>query len=408
MKKNNFYSVVKFTILQSMKSRWFYLMLVCGLLSVGLGVNADKIMSYFNDSKIANVGVVDLTDELFYANQIELMSNSNLLESNYKQISFADIQKSKEQIASGSGDIDAMIVFYDGFQESEIFYGENIESRTVSYELTTTSSQLTSAYRAQTLGLSEEEIASLFGIPTVTSVFLSNDETASGYLLLIMFVMMLYFLILIYGSILSNSVVEEKSSRIMETLLCYTKPLTLMLGKITGYFAIALLHMGIWGGFAFIAMNGTPIDEETTSLFAGLLTTKTIFLFAISLIFGFLMYASAYVAFASYADNAQDATQLMMPMTLLLMAAFIVSMFALNNTTSNLCTVLSYCPFFAPILFFGQAVSNGASMFSMVTHIVTQIVETAIIIAVSAYFYRQGVFHYGASNFLQRFIRVRR
>ena len=92
------------------------------------------------------------------------------------------------------------------------------------------------------------------------NVTLSVEDATSLLQLAIVFV--LFLLIMVYGSNIANSIVEEKSGRIIETLLCYVKPLELLVGKVTGYLLGIVVQMVVWIGYYVILDNIMELPEN--------------------------------------------------------------------------------------------------------------------------------------------------
>ena len=207
-------------------------------------------------------------------------------------------------------------------------------------------------------------------------------------------VVILFLLIMIYGASISNSVVEEKSARIIETLLCYVKPMELLAGKIVGYMVAVVQQLAIWGVVRAVGSLFIKQSENAVNI-SDLISGPAMVLIVGSIVFGFMMYAFAFAALASYTDNAQDSTQLMMPVVLMIMVVYFIGLAMMRGASSPVLTVITYLPFALPIL--GVSVNDlqTISMSTAVILVLIQIAEVVVISIICSRFYRRGVVSYG-------------
>ncbi len=240
-------------------------------------------------------------------------------------------------------------------------------------------------------------IGALFGTTVdaagQTSVVLSVEDAT--FLLQFSITFILFLLILIYGANIANSIVEEKSARIIETLLCYVKPLQLLVGKVTGYLLGIFVQVGAWIGYYLIldALMELPANPVFVTL--GKLQVQVYVLLAASIVFGFMMYAFAFAALSSYADNAQDSTQLLFPVTLVIMLAYFISLSVLNGFGGTWIHIVAKAPFFSSIVFFVTSDLTTLTWGEVAVSICIQLVEVILVAVICAKFYRRGVVSYG-------------
>lgn len=231
-------------------------------------------------------------------------------------------------------------------------------------------------------------------IQNVSNAASVTDPSEIQFYLSFGIVITLFLLILIYGANIANSIVEEKSGRIIETLLCYVKPVELLAGKLFGFVAGIITQMALWIGYFLVLKN--TIGYPEAFLASGInLSPQLLLLICGSMIFGFVMYAAAFVALASFADNAQDSTQLMLPVGVIIMAAYFLSLSAMNGSAGPVVSVLSYAPFFSSIMMFTRVDLLNISWGITVLNLLVQAVEMFLVIIVCSQIYRYGVVRYG-------------
>lgn len=226
------------------------------------------------------------------------------------------------------------------------------------------------------------------------SATVSSAPVDMNFLIPFLIVLVLFVLILIYGSNIANSVVEEKSARIIETLLCYVKPIELLTGKILGYVVGIITQLAIWIGYYLLLAHLIDMPGKNFDILS-VVNVQTLILMVGSVVLGFIMYAFAFAALASFTDNAQDSTQLMMPVGVVIMGVYFVSLAVLNGTKGIFITILSYAPFCSPIMSFATNDLQHLTWQRLLLNLSVQVIEVLAIIVVCSKIYRKGVASYG-------------
>ncbi|MBR6626780.1 MAG: ABC transporter permease [Lachnospiraceae bacterium] len=244
---------------------------------------------------------------------------------------------------------------------------------------------------------SDKIMGALFGSSAsaagqAATVMTAKDAT---FMLQFVIILILFLMILVYGANIANSIVEEKSGRIIETLLCYVKPLDLLAGKIVGYLLAIIMEIAIWVGYYLIL--DVLLELPANPIFAalGALQPQVYVFLAASIIFGFMMYAFAFAALSSYADNAQDSTQLMFPVTIVIMIAYFLSLAIMNGMDGTWAQIIAKAPFFSPIVTFVTSDLIALTWKEVGINLAIQLVEVIVVAAICAKFYRRGVVSYG-------------
>ena len=181
---------------------------------------------------------------------------------------------------------------------------------------------------------------------------------------------MIYITMIIYGSVVMQGVIQEKTNRVVEVIISSVRPFDLLMGKVLGIGAMGLLQMAFWaililgGSMAFGAIVSTFIDPASLNLpvsasssdilaaadIAIPVINPMIFVwFVVYFLLGYLLYASLFAAIGSSVEQQQDAQSLMLPvmMPIILSIAFIQPIIEAPNST--LAIVMSMIPFTSPI-----------------------------------------------------------
>ena len=239
----------------------------------------------------------------------------------------------------------------------------------------------------------------------------------SGYLLM-MFV-------IIYGSSVMRSVIEEKTSRIIEIIVSSVKPFQLMLGKILGNASAGLLQFLIWGIIIFIisavasSVFGVDMAEiqsaripaeqmdavkQATAGDKGQLIIQEILklpllkmfvLFIFYFLGGFMLYSSLFAAVGAAVDNETDTQQFMLPIMLpLILGVYVGFATVINDPHGSIAVLFSHIPFTSPIVML-MRVPFGVSWTELIISMTLLLVTFVFMVWLAAKIYRVGILMYG-------------
>lgn len=239
--------------------------------------------------------------------------------------------------------------------------------------------------------------------------------------------------IIIYGGFVMRSVIEEKTSRIIEVIISSVKPFQLMLGKIIGTSLAGITQFTIWIISASLllfmvvlfleidlsaiaaetsitssAMNGmgqfpTPPSSEMMLYAKEILNIPWILLissFLVYFILGYLIYSSIYAAIGAAVDNETDTQQFIFPIILPLMLAIYVGFFSVfSNPHGPIAVGFSLFPLTSPIVMLmrlpGGIGEGGVPLWQLIVSIVLLIGTFLGIVWLAAKIYRVGILMYG-------------
>lgn len=206
--------------------------------------------------------------------------------------------------------------------------------------------------------------------------------------------MMIYITLIMYGMSVMRSVLDEKSSRVMEVLLSSIKSKELMAGKLLGVGAVGLTQVAIWA--AFIIILGSPgalSSPEVRELFS---TQPLLVLFLpVFFILGFMLYSGMYAALGAAVNSEQEAQQWQWFVTMPLIIPIILLTKVIISPDSSLSVWLSMVPFFSPILMYVRIVAHTPHWYEIAGSIALLLVTTYFIVIVSSRIYRVGILMYG-------------
>ncbi|MFT6197468.1 MAG: ABC-2 type transport system permease protein [Nonlabens sp.] len=235
---------------------------------------------------------------------------------------------------------------------------------------------------------------------------------ASGYLLMMF--------IVIYGNMVMRSVIEEKTSRIIEIIVSSVKPIYLMIGKITGTSLAGITQFIIWVvvGSILLVVASTFLGAEAFSnpasadviaqaqdiskmqlIFndiAQLPILKLLLCFFIYFMGGYFLYASIYTAIGAAVDNETDTQQFMLPVILPLMLAIYVGFFSvMDNPHGTTAVIFSYIPLTSPIVMLMRIPFGEIAWWEIAISMLLLYVSIIGVAMLAAKIYRIGILMYG-------------
>ena len=249
----------------------------------------------------------------------------------------------------------------------------------------------------------------------------STVATAAGYIL----GFVLYMFLLIYGSMVMQSVIEEKNNRVLEVMVSSVRPFDLMLGKILGVALVAVVQVLIWGVLIFAVgaivlpqlmpaemmagvqamQQGMPdaaamgdMDPEMLQAVAAVTDTGYILkIFVCLLLFvfgGYLLYSAMFAAVGSAVDNVQDASQLQMPVTLPIILALLMMLAVIKDPNSSLAFWFSIIPFTSPVVMMAR-IPYDIPLWEIALSLVVLYASFVAMVWFAGKIYRVGIFMYG-------------
>lgn len=270
-------------------------------------------------------------------------------------------------------------------------------------------------YRADTmqkLGLTAQESQQLLSSQAQGETITLGKDQMKSYFYTFILMFALYMTILVYGQFVAQSVVTEKSSKAMELLITSAKPSSLMFGKVvgTGLAGLVQLILIVGSAFVFFNLNRSYWDSGSviTSLFdmpLGLVLYTILFFVA-----GYFLYAFLFGALASLASRMEDTNTLVMPVMLVFIVSFMVTIFSMvgGKIDSVLMKVLSFVPFTSPMAMFARIAMSEVAPIQIILSIVILIVSIIGIGFLAAGIYRVGVLMYGKPPKLKELVRILR
>lgn len=227
---------------------------------------------------------------------------------------------------------------------------------------------------------------------------------------------LIYMMMIIYGTQVMRGVTEEKTNRIAEVVISSVKPFQLMMGKIIGIGAVGLTQFAIWGILLFFMQMALPIffPDLLTQVQAGApagseanmaatvmqgFSSLPLLKIGLSFIFyflaGYLTYASLFAAVGSVvSEDQQDAQQMVFPILMPIILGFVIMTQAINDPNSTLAVFFSIFPLTSPIVMMGR-ITYDIPMWQLALSVVCLIACFLLLTWLTAKIYRTGILMYG-------------
>lgn len=160
---------------------------------------------------------------------------------------------------------------------------------------------------------------------------------------------LLWSLIITGASILLNSVMEEKSNKILEVLLSSASATEILTGKVLGVALLTLTVLLAWGGIGAAGLTSFA-PEQAANVGEILLAGGMLWWFVAFMVGGYLMYAVLFAAIGAFCETPRDAQTLMGPIMMVLVIPIMSMTMAMNSPDASAVKILSWIPFFTPFL----------------------------------------------------------
>ncbi len=235
---------------------------------------------------------------------------------------------------------------------------------------------------------------------------------------------LLFIFIMIYGNMIMRSIIEEKTSRVIEVIISSVKPIQLMLGKIIGTSLAGITQVAVWivlGFTFFIASSfifGVDIPQAQTSQevlvsealsnpgsndkiqmlfneFSALPIGNLVLAFILFFIGGYLLYSSLYAAIGAAVDNETDSQQFMLPVLMpLIIGVYVGAFTVVEDPHGTISTVFSFIPFTSPVVML-MRIPFGVSIWHQLLSLIILILTFIFTVWFAAKIYRVGILMHG-------------
>lgn len=324
----------------------------------------------------------------------------------------------------GAAGLDGLVVVADSTLETgEVEYlGENAGSPRDMGMLRQMLAAAVMAERLERAGVEQSVVRSALTPLDLHAVQVSKGRATgesgqSSFLLAYAMSFILYLALLLYGVQVMTSVVEEKSSRVMEVLVSSVSPFELLLGKVLGVGAVGLTQLYIWVGTAMALTTfrvpiarlfGMPASA-VAKLPIPTVSPELLLVFLVFFVLGFFLYAAAYAAVGAMCNSVHEAQQANTPVTMCIAVGLLCMFALLSQPAGPLARTLSMIPFVAPFVTPVRYSFSAITPREVVASGLATFLGVVVMTWIAARIYRVGVLSYGKRATLRevwRWVRV--
>lgn len=226
------------------------------------------------------------------------------------------------------------------------------------------------------------------------------------FLAAIIFGFVLWSAVFGIANMLLTSVLEEKSNKILDTLLTSVSPLQLLIGKLVGVAAVSVTLFSVWGLLGSILLHFASTrapDSLIGQIATAALTPELLGAFLLLFALGYLFYGAVFLALGSLCETIQEAQALMAPIFVVLVAPMMLLGPAFNNPNAPLIGAASWFPPFTPFLLMMRA-PTGLGGWELIGPLVGLAVTVAVTLVLAARLFRAGVVHGASAASLRRLL----
>lgn len=401
---NNFFIILVHTYLSKLKTKSF---LVTTILTVVimLGLtNMTNIIDFFNKGdEVDKIAVIDGTGQLFdpLNEQMKTMNDELLLEK-YN----GSEEDARKAIEEGK---------YKGLLELRLnnenlpaasYKAMSIADSAIPADLQAALQQIKTAMASTQINIAPEQLEKLYAPVEFEKTALEEDakteeelNQARGLVYVLLFI--IYFAVIMYANMIAMEVATEKSSRVMEIMISSVSPIKQMFAKILGIGLLSLTQLAVLllVGYFSIKQNLENMEGGFFEFFGfGNVAGSTIAYAVIFFILGYFLYATMAAFLGSLVSRIEDVQQMITPMTLLVVAGFMMAMFGLGQPEAPFVKYTSFIPFFSPMLMFLRVGMLNIPFWEIALSIGILVATIAFLAIFGARVYRGGVLMYGKSN----------
>jgi len=353
-------AVIRREFVERVRQRWFWVMALLGPVIFAVIFYLPTLLG--RGGGVKHIAVVDGSTSVFGSQITERLNQASAVFVAVRVPSGPNVVDSLTAEV-GAKRLDGFLLVSDVTVDSgkAEYRASNVSSFVATGTLQQALRDLVSATRLEREGVDTDVVARARVPIALDTKKISGGKTtgesgAQSFTLAYFMAFILYFAILVYGINVMSSVLEEKTSRIVEVLVSSLGPFQLMLGKVLGVGAVSIFQFAIWGvsGRLLVSQRRRLIGAGGVGDAGQVwqlphISAETLLLFIGCFICGFLLYSAMFAAVGAMSSNEQEARQAQQPVMYLVMIAFF-SMFAMiNDPGSSLAVTLSLIPFTSPI-----------------------------------------------------------
>jgi ABC-2 type transport system permease protein len=403
--------VIRREFVEKVRNKWFIIATVLGPVMMAALVVV-PIMVAERGSGRRVIAVLDLTSGGFGERVAELLSAPQALEAMRLEVDVASLAFVADSLTAAVGvkRLDGYLIVTDeAVEDGQVEYrGSNVSSFNDMRMIQRLVQEAVLIERLDRVGVNPDLVARA-QIPVqmrtvnIRGGRVTEESGEARFLLAYAVWLLLYIAILLYGVQVMGSVVEEKTTRVIEVLISSLKPFQLLAGKVIGVGAVGLFQFLIWGVCGWVLFHRRDQVLEMLGVDAALgqemplpeISAATVVIFLVYFLLGYFLYAAMFAAVASMSSSEAEARQAQTPVVMLLVIPSILMIGIIQQPDSGMAATLSLIPFTSPIAMPVRWAAAAVPMQEVVASVAILLFTLWLVTWVAARIYRVGILMYG-------------
>ena len=407
--------VIRREFVERIRTRWFWVMALLGPLFFAAVFVLPTVLA--SRGGVRQIVVVDATTGPVGARITHLLNDSPMFRAQRVPASGEVVDSLTTEVEQKR--LGGFLIVTDAAADSgkAEYRGSNVSGFATVGALERTIGEVVSAVRLEREGVDPRVVARA-RIPVrletkkIAGGKTTGETAAQSFSLAYFMGIILYTAILLYGIKVMSSVLEEKTTRIVEVLVSSLRPFQLMLGKVLGVGAVSIFQFLIWGVSARLLfthrpafLTGRDVGEADQIFQVPHVSGATAAVFITYFLGGFFLYSAMFAAVGAISSSEQEARQAQQPISWLLVLSF-VSMFGmLNDPGSAFAITLSLIPFSSPIAMPVRWAAGNLPTYEVALSLAILGVSIVVVTWIAARIYRVGMLMTGKRPNLRELVR---
>lgn len=420
---NKFGKITKFTLIQQLKAKSFKVSTIIILVAVLILTSLINIIPAFkskddSSEKTQSVKKEISIEDAYVVNESDLeVALGESLKGAYPDLKIKENEKSSQELIKELENTEEQTVLLvlskedNGYRIRVVTPKESEKSiSNDAHELAAVAQSLVESERLVNSGVAPEKLQQV-SMPIYSDVQEAGEkeESTEDMIFNMVFPMiaciLLFYIIYFYGYWVANSIVAEKTSRVMELLLTSTRPLELVVGKciamgtlaITQFLTIILAAFVGFQGGGFIAKEF--INPSVKLFDIGIIFEKITFanliIIVLFFVFGYALYAVFNALVGATVSKLEDLNTAMMPVTFLSIIGFYVAYMAMMGQGTIIAKIATFLPFSSPFYIPATLLTGAIPMRHMIIALIILIASVILIVLFTARVYSVVILHTG-------------
>ena len=419
---NHLQLIIKREYLNKVRNKSFIIMTFLSPLIMVLIFTLVAYLSQLNNEAVTTINILD---------ESGLFTNSFKDSESVNYTTLENISINEAKLATETSEAYGLLYIpkapvLDNLSESITFYSEGSPSISMMRSIENKIEGRVNVLKLEESGIDAKQIEELrINIDAKIETFKGKKTSKLGAGLKLIFGgiagYLLFMFIIIYGNMIMRSVIEEKTSRIIEIIISSVKPIKLLLGKIFGTTLAGVTQFAVWiviimflstaissiFGIAPSAIQSQPqeilgetsnsqqIIKDVLVEINNLPISNLIIMFIFFFIGGYLLYSSLYAAIGAAVDNETDTQQFMLPILMPLILGIYVGFFTvMDNPHGIVSQVFSYIPLTSPVVML-MRIPFGVPLWQQILSLVILFATFMGTVWFASKIYRVGILMYG-------------